>query len=113
MSDHLTIRIDHDTKAKLNQLAYRKGYTLSEAVRELINREVGNDPIICQIEELKKLLLPLSGIDLNMLLYHVARASIAPVASAQIHNREIGDQLNETVKIAAEKLAAKIANRSN
>jgi len=109
--DRLTIRIDTDTKAKLNQIAYRKGYTLSEAIRELIHRENGADPYFYQIEALKKLLLPLAVIDLNLLLYHIARASVAPVAAAQMTDRIKGDLLNETVKSAAEKIAARMITR--
>lgn len=108
MSDRLTIRIDADTKSRLNQIACRKGYTLTEAIRELINREVGTDPLCCQLDELKKLIAPLANIDLNQVLYHVARASIGPVAAAQLHNRETGDRLNDTVKSAAEKIAARM-----
>jgi antitoxin component of RelBE/YafQ-DinJ toxin-antitoxin module len=108
MSDRLTIRIDYDTKAKLNQIALRKGLTLSESIRELINREVGSDPVSRELEALKKLLLPLATVDLNQVLYHLARASVAPVAAAQLQNRETGDRLNDTVKGAAEKIAARM-----
>lgn len=108
MSDRLTIRIDTDTKARLNQIASRKGYTLSEAVRDLIHREVGSDPIAMQVEELKKLLAPLASVDLSQVLYHVARASVAPVAAVQIQDKETGDRMNESVKQAAEKIAARM-----
>lgn len=112
MSDRLTIRIDYDTKIKLNQLANRKGLTLSESIRELINREVGTDPLCQQIEELKKLISPLAAVDLNQLIYHIARASVAPVAAVQIADRATGDQLNDTVKNAAEKIASRLLSGS-
>lgn len=108
MSDRLTIRIDFDTKVKLNRIASKRGLTLSESIRELVNREVGSDPLTLQVEELKKLLAPILNIDVGQLVYHLARASVAPVAAMQIRDKASGDALNEQVKQAAGKIAAKI-----
>ena len=108
MSDRLTLRMDYDTKIKLNQIATRRGLTLSESIREMINREVGTDPLTSQLNELRGILAPLSGIDLSQLVYHIARASIGPIAAIQLQNKDSGDSLNELVKAAAEKLASKI-----
>lgn len=108
MSDRLTIRIDFDTKVRLRQIAANRGLSLSEAVRELVNREVGTDPLISVVDEMRRILAPLSGIDISQLIYHIARASIGPVAAVQIKDKETGDRLNESVKMAAEKISEKI-----
>jgi transposase len=105
--------MDYDTKIKLNQIATRRGLTLSESIRELINREVGTDPLTSQLDELRGILAPLSCIDFSQLIYHIARASIAPVATVQMQDKENGDRLNDQVKAAAEKLTAKIMENSS
>lgn len=108
MSDRLTIRIDHDTKTRLNQLSMQRGLTLSETIRELVNRETGTDPLTIQMDELRRILAPLSGIDFYQIFYHIARSSIAPVVAVQMQNKETGDILNETVKTTAEKIVSRM-----
>lgn len=108
MSDRLTIRIDYDTKSRLNQIAMQRGLTLSEAVRELVNRETGTDPLTVQMDALRRILAPLSGIDFYQIFYHIARSSIAPVVAVQMQNKETGDILNDAVKSTAEKIASRM-----
>lgn len=114
MSDRLTIRISPQDKEMLNLLVLRNGFTSqSEALRWLIHEKSGCDTVTAQVNELKKLLEPFSRIDIQQFMYHVARASVAPVAAVQLRDKATGDILNEQVKQAAEKIATRLTSTGN
>lgn len=104
----ITARITHTDKERLDELCRENGLTISELLRQFIRGEVKRNDLSEQLEELKQMFLPLASINIEKLAYHIARASVAPVAAVQMKDAEEGRRLNESVKDLAEKLTEKI-----
>lgn len=102
------VRLSWDDKEKLDELCRERGVTTSELLREFIRGEVKKNKIFEELNSLKEILLPLASINIEKLAYHIARASVAPVAAVQMKDAEEGKRLNESVKDLAEKLTEKI-----
>lgn len=106
----ITCKISYEDREKLNRLCDSKGVTTSELIREFIRGEIRKNDLSEQIGELRQMLIPLTSLNVQQILFHIARASISTTESIKLQNEDAGKKLNENVTLIAEKLTSKILN---